>query len=141
MLWSTVVNGNIFVDFKNYIQNDEFKKMDSAQLWRSFLKLVTDIVYDYEKSMEEQGIPKIVIDKMKVKNNDMINLIIDLIEGICNSSFYNSDNNLLKVYSILNIILSVLENTISHSESTCNSINGQLKGLSFNDGGRIVTEP
>ncbi len=126
---------------KNYIQNDEFKKMDSAQLWRSFLKLVTDIVYDYEKSMEEQGIPKIVIDKMKVKNNDMINLIIDLIEGICNSSFYNSDNNLLKVYSILNIILSVLENTISHSESTCNSINGQLKGLSFNDGGRIVTEP
>jgi hypothetical protein len=126
---------------KNYIQNDEFKKMDSAQLWRSFLKLVTDIVYDYEKSMEEQGIPKIIIEKMKVKNNDMINLIIDLIEGICNSSFYNSDNNLLKVYSILNIILSVLENTISHSESTCNSINGQLKGLSFNDGGRIVTEP
>lgn len=115
--------------------------MDNAQLWRSFLKLVTDIVYDYEKNMAEQGIPKIIIDKMKVKNNDMINLIIDLIEGICNSSFYNSENNLLKVYSILNIILSILENTISHSESTCNSINGQLKGLSFNDGGRIVTEP
>jgi len=128
-------------NIKNYIQDDEFKKMDNAQLWRSFLKLVNDIVYDYEKNMAEQGIPKIIIDKMKVKNNDMINLIIDLIEGICNSSFYNSENNLLKVYSILNIILSILENTISHSESTCNSINGQLKGLSFNDGGRIVTEP
>ena len=127
-------------NIKNYIQDDQFKKMDNAQLWRSFLKLVTDIVYDYEKNMAEQGIPKIIIDKMKVKNNDMINLIIDLIEGICNSSFYNSENNLLKVYSILNIILSILENTISHSESTCNSINGQLKGLSFNDGGRIVTE-
>ena len=119
-------------NIKNYIQDDEFKKMDNAQLWRSFLKLVNDIVYDYEKNMAEQGIPKIIIDKMKVKNNDMINLIIDLIEGICNSSFYNSENNLLKVYSILNIILSILENTISHSESTCNSINGQLKGLSFN---------
>lgn len=128
-------------NIKNYIKDDQFKKMDNAQLWRSFLKLVTDIVYDYEKNMAEQGIPKIIIDKMKVKNNDMINLIIDLIEGICNSSFYNSENNLLKVYSILNIILSILENTISHSESTCNSINGQLKGLSFNDGGRIVTEP
>jgi hypothetical protein len=46
-----------------------------------------------------------------------------------------------KVYSILNIVLSILENTISGSESTCNSINGQLSGLSFNDGGRIVTEP
>ncbi len=128
-------------NIKNYIQDDQFKKMDNAQLWRSFLKLVNDIVYDYEKNMTELGIPKIIIDKMKVKNNDMINLIIDLIEGICNSSFYNSENNLLKVYSILNIILSILENTISHSESTCNSINGQLKGLSFNDGGRIVTEP
>ena len=62
-------------------------------------------------------------------------------EGICNSTFYNSENNLLKVYSILNIILSVLENTISHSQATCNSINGQLKGLIFVDGGRIIEEP
>ena len=126
---------------KKYISSGEFKKMDNAQLWQSLLKLITDIVYDYEREMEQYGIPKVVIDKMKVKNNDMINLIIDLIGGICNSTFYNSDNNLLKVYSILNIILSILENTISGSEATCNSINGQLAGLSFNDGGRIVTEP
>ena len=126
---------------KNYISSGDFKNMDNAQLWQSLLKLITDIVYDYEKEMEQAGIPKVVIEKMKVKNNDMINLIIDLIGGICNSTFYNSDHNLLKVYSILNIVLSILENTISGSESTCNSINGQLAGLSFNDGGRIVTEP
>jgi hypothetical protein len=90
--------------------------------------------------MSDVGIPKIIIEKMKVKNNEMINLIIDLIEGISNSSFYDSENNLLKVYSILNIILSILENTISSSDSICNSINGQLKGLTFNDGGRIVKE-
>ena len=128
-------------NIKKYISSGEFKNMDNAQLWQSLLKLITDIVYDYEKEMEQVGIPKVVIEKMKVKNNDMINLIIDLIGGICNSTFYNSDNNLLKVYSILNIVLSILENTISGSESTCNSINGQLAGLSFNDGGRIVTEP
>ena len=128
-------------NIKNYISSGDFKNMDNAQLWQSLLKLITDIVYDYEKEMEQAGIPKVVIEKMKVKNNDMINLIIDLIGGICNSTFYNSDHNLLKVYSILNIVLSILENTISGSESTCNSINGQLAGLSFNDGGRIVTEP
>ena len=128
-------------NIKNYISSGEFKNMDNAQLWQSLLKLITDIVYDYEKEMEQVGIPKVVIEKMKVKNNDMINLIIDLIGGICNSTFYNSDHNLLKDYSILNIVLSILENTISGSESTCNSINGQLAGLSFNDGGRIVTEP
>jgi hypothetical protein len=127
--------------FKEFINNGEFKKMDNAQLWQSLLKLITDIVYDYEREMEQVGIPNIVIEKMKVKNNETINLIIDLIEGICNSSFYNSENNLLKVYSILNIVLSILENTISGSQDTCNSINGQLAGLSFGDGSRIVTEP
>ena len=87
--------------------------------------------------MDESGIPKIVIEKMKSKNNDTITLTIDLIEGICNSQFYTSDKNFLKLYSILNIILSVLENTISNSENVCNSINGALKGLTY-DG---KTEP
>jgi hypothetical protein len=102
---------------------------------------MNDIIYDYENDMRDIGIPQIIIEKMKVKNNDTINLIIDLMEGICNSTFYNSENNLLKVYSILNIILSVLENTISHSQATCNSINGQLKGLIFVDGGKVLKEP
>jgi len=38
---------------------------------------------------------------------------------------------LLKVYSILNILLTILENTINSSEGVCNSINGALKGLTF----------
>ena len=29
------------------------------------------------------------------------------------------------------LLLSVLENTISNADSVCNSINGQLKGLKF----------
>jgi hypothetical protein len=81
--------------------------------------------------MESVGIPKIIIEKMKVRNNDTISLTIDLLEGVCTSQFYASDRNLLKVYSILNILLSVLENTISSSANICNSINGQLKGLSM----------
>jgi hypothetical protein len=78
---------------------------------------------------------------MKAKNNDTIQLTIDLIEGITNSQFYESEKNLLKMYSILNIILSILENLISSSESVCNSINGQLKGMSIMDGNRKITEP
>ena len=45
------------------------------------------------------------------------------------------------MYSILNILLSVLENTISNSEAVCNSINGQLKGLQFIDNGKNIKEP
>lgn len=128
-------------NLKSFLSSGEYRNMDNAQIWKAFLEIINKIIFDYEREMVETGIPNVVIEKMKAKNNDTINLIIDLIEGICSSNFYDSDKNLLKVYSILNIILSVLDNTISNAESTCNSINGQLSGLSFNDGGRIVTEP
>jgi len=118
-----------------YVNSKEFENMDYSQIWKSFLSLTNDIIYDYEREMSEQGIPRIIIEKMKTKNNDTISLTIDLIEGICNSQFYNSEKNLLKIYSILNIMLSILENTISNSEAVCDSINGQLKGLTM-DGKR-----
>ena len=127
-------------DLKSFLQTD-YKSMGASEIKGAFLDLINKIIYDYERQMGDAGIPKIIIEKMKVRNNDTIHLTIDLIEGICGSNFYDSDNNYLKVYSILNIILSVLDNTISNSESTCNSINGQLAGLSFSEGGRVVTEP
>lgn len=121
----------------NYVNSKEFESMDDAQICKSLLNLVNTIVYEYEKEMSNVGIPNIIIDKMKEKNNTTISLMLDLIDGVCGSQFYKSENNLLKVYSILNILLSVLENTISNSETVCNSINGALKGLVF-DG---KTEP
>jgi len=124
-------------NIRKYVDAKDFEKMEDAELWTSLLSLINNIIYDYEREMELAGIPKVIIEKMKVKNNDTISLTIDLIEGICNSQFYSSDKNLLKIYSILNIMLSILENTISNSDHICNSINGQLKGMSM-DG---KTEP
>jgi hypothetical protein len=115
----------------DFVNSKEYQDMDDAKVWRALLDLINQIVFDYEKDMIESGIPKIVVDKMKSRNNDTITLTIDLIEGICNSRFYESEKNFLKVYSILNILLSVLENTISNSDNVCNSINCALKGLKF----------
>jgi len=123
---------------KNYKRNIEkfvagktYETMDEPQILKSFLNLINQTVYDYEREMVEVSIPAVIIEKMKIKNNDNILLTIDLVEGICSSQFYDSEKNLLKVYSILNIIMSVLENTINSSESICNSINGALHGLTY----------
>jgi hypothetical protein len=118
-------------NISKFTLSKEYQEMDDAKLHTNLLNLINMTVYDYEREAEESGIPKIIIEKMKLKNNDTISLTLDLIEGICNSQFYKSEKNLLKVYSIMNILLSVLENTISNSENVCNSINGQLKGLTF----------
>lgn len=128
-------------NLNDFVTDKSYEDMDESKLWKTLLNLLNKIVYDYEREMGEVGISKIIIDKMKIKNNDTISLTIDLIEGICNSQFYTSDKNLLKIYSILNIILSVLENTISNSENICNSINGQLKGMKIDGPDGSVQEP
>ena len=124
---------------QQYISSKVYENMDEAELWKSILALINDIVYEYEKEMENMGIPKIIIEKMKERNNETITLIIDLTEGVCSTEFYSSKNNLLKIYSILNIFLSVLQNIITNSILVCNSINGGLKGqFVIVDGKKII---
>ena len=118
-------------ELSNYVSSKKYEAMDDAELWNSLIQLINNIIKKYESEMTLAGIPPVVIEKMKVKNSDIISLTIDLLEGICNSKFHTSDKNRIKIYSILNILLSILENTIFNSESVCNSINGQLAGLQF----------
>ncbi len=124
-----------------FISSNKYREMDQSELWKSLLEMTNEIIHSYERECEDSGVPKIVIMKMKSKNNETIDLTIDLIQNIINSKFYQSEKNFLKVYSILNIILSVLESTISASEGVCNGINGQLKGLQIDEGGKTYTEP
>jgi hypothetical protein len=122
-----------------YIASKVYEKMNEDELWKSILNLINTIVYEYEKEMEKMNVPKIIIEKMKERNNETITLIIDLTEGVCSSEFYDSENNLLKIYSIQNILLSVLQNIISNSIIVCNTINGDLKGqYVIVDGKKII---
>jgi hypothetical protein len=125
---------------QSYVNSKTFLNMSDSELWRSLLTLLNDIVYNYESEMINSGIPKLVVEKMKSRNNDMITLTINLIENICTSNFYKTDDNLLKVYSVLNILLSILENAIQNSETVCNSINGELRGLEITEGGITYRE-
>ena len=119
------------LNLQSWIEDKKFETMDDAQLWTSSLALINKIIYDYETEMIKSGIPPIIIEKMKVRNNESISLTIDLLESICSSQHYSSERNLLKMYSILNVLLSILESTISSSLYICNTINGQLKGLTM----------
>ncbi len=128
------------VKIREYIEKKDFEKMDESELWNSLLSLINSIIFEYETGLRTAKIPEIIIERMKTKNNDTLSLTIDLLEGVCNSNFYESDKNLLKMYSILNIILSILENTISAADLICNSINGELKGLKYSENGKEYKE-
>jgi hypothetical protein len=126
---------------RQYVNSREFENMGESELRNSVFDLFNNIITDYERNMEKFGIPLIIIEKMKVRNNDMFLLIIDLAQGVCSSPFYQSEKNLLKIYSILNILLSVLDGTLSNVDGVCNSINGQLKGMKYSFGGKEYVEP
>ena len=128
----TIFLKNYKRNIEKFVSDKSYETMDEPQILKAFLNLINQTVYDYEREMIEIGITPIIIEKMKVKNNDNISLTIDLVEGVCSSQFYNSENNLLKIYSILNILLTILESTVNNAESVCNTINGQLKGMEFN---------
>jgi hypothetical protein len=122
---------------KKFVEEKSYEQMDENQIWNKFLSLINEIIYDYETEMISIGIPKVIIEKMKSRNNERVSLIIELIHGICNSPFYNSDKNYLKVFTFLNTYMTILNDTITSSVKVCDTINGQLKGMSM-DG---KTEP
>lgn len=115
-----------------FVNDDRYKLMDNSELRKTMLKVLTDVVFQYESKMRESRIPEIVINKMKSKNNDTLTLMIDLINSILDSNHYESKNNLLKIFSFMNILLAILENMMSHCVSVSNELNGELSGLSYN---------
>lgn len=116
---------------REYVMDGSYKEKDSAELRRSLLYLITNIIRIMEIEMKECGIPDVVIMKMKNALGDRISLTVDLINSICDSSFYDGDGNYLKIYSFLNIVHSILDNTITNVDGVCNNINGEMVGLSM----------
>jgi hypothetical protein len=112
-----------------FIKDPAYKKMSNPELKQTLIKLLTHIIQEYELEMKKQGLPDAIINKMRNKNNETLNLIMELINSICNSNFYNTEDNLLKIYSFLNILFAILENIVINADIVCNSINGELKGM------------
>jgi hypothetical protein len=114
-----------------FVKDGSYKEMKGPELKQFLLQIFTDVVNEYENNMRKIKLPDVIIAKMKAKNNETLNLSRDLVSHITDNSFYNSEDNSLKVYSFLNIVLSILENTLAHCEELSNTLNGELKGIKF----------
>lgn len=124
-------------EIKKFLNEKDYKNMDNSELRKNLLSLITDIIKKMEDTMRDNEIPNIIVVKMKNILVERMDLTMDLINSISESNFYDSEENLLKIYSFLNVIHSVLDNTISNIEKVINDLNGELSGLSM--GG--YTEP
>lgn len=128
-------------EIKHYLNEKSYKNMGDAELRNSIQSLLTNIEVKYESTMVEAGIPIVVIEKMRISNSTTSMMLFNMTENICDSLHYKSENNYLKVYSIMNTIQGILDAVITQSEKTCNLINGELSGKSYIENGKKYVEP
>lgn len=120
-----------------FVNDGKYKDMDNATLKSNMYSLFGDIVFSYESKMKNEKLPDAVIAKMKLKNNETYALLLELVNSVCDNHFYDTDKNMLKMFTILNILNATLEYTINVATEVCDNINGELSGKEF-DG---FTEP
>lgn len=122
---------------KNYAKYGSYRGVDISTLEKQMVRIITDITIDYEEKMISVGIPEVIVSKVRIILRRDLELLVNLIQKITISPVYDEDGNLLKVYSFLNVINTVLESTLINIIEVCDSINGELGGL-YMDG---KTEP
>ena len=116
---------------ESFVKSKKYETLDNNEFWNSISELINNITKDYESEMLSMGIPILVIEKMKIRNNDYVELIRNLVKGISESEFYKSEKNRLKMYSVLNVICPIIESSIFHSETVCTVLNGELTGMTY----------
>ena len=116
---------------ESFVKSKKYESLDNNEFWNSISELINNITKDYEAEMLAMGIPSLVIEKMKIRNNDYVELIRSLVKGISESEFYKSEKNRLKMYSVLNVICPIIESSIFHSEVVCTVLNGELTGMTY----------
>lgn len=131
----TILLRHYKISLQKLVSDKSTKEMDGDMLWKTILDMLNDTIFSYEREMEGVGIPKTVIESMKAKNNLTLVLTFSLLETVCVSKLYDSENNHLKMYAVLNTMMSILDHSISLSEMVCSEINGALSGCRYTDPG------
>jgi len=135
---SAVFKKYLFIYYKQYrdslyifVNDGKYKDMDNATMKSNLYSLFGDIVFNYENKMRNEKLPDVVIAKMKLKNNETYTLLLELVNSVCDNHFYDTDKNMLKMFTILNILNATLEYTINVANEVCDNINGELSGREF----------
>jgi hypothetical protein len=108
---------------KNYPTNN--------QVGQEFLKTVVDLVNEYEKQWEQDGIPPKVIQKFHKWHDNHAQIFIEAIENITGGSSFSSKKEVIN--AILEIGNAMLLLTILDAEKTLGDLNGELSGMTYKD--------
>lgn len=87
--------------------------------------LIIDCLKEYEDKARNEGIPDIFINKFRVWNSPHTHILIDSVQSICTSKFYDSFEE--KIVAVLDILTFSFRVTLIDAERTINDLNGELE--------------
>jgi hypothetical protein len=101
----------------------------NTQIGQDFLKATVDLVDEYERLWEQDGIPQNIIQKFHKWHDNHAQIFIDAIESITGGSSFNSKKEVIN--AILEISNAMLLLTILDAEKTLGDLNGELTGMTY----------
>lgn len=121
---------NNLILFVKSLKDVDFSKFNNEELFFFFTENIFKIKEISSQEVLGLGIPKEVIERMKVIENDEVKIFNNLVANICASnSDYISNNE--KVAVIIDFLCALSGVSIVNAENAVDSLNGQLDGLAY----------
>lgn len=117
------------VGMREVVSNKEISKMRRIELKNYITNKITSAIKEYEQFAKDTGIPQVIIKKFSKWHSRSVSFVMDGIEDICMSSFY--DNNVARLNGLLSLLLAAFHATIIDAERTLDDLNGDLAGLTY----------
>jgi hypothetical protein len=109
---------------KNFHTLTELAGTNKSLSVHDYINCITNIVREYESESIKANIPEIFIRRFSEWHTPKIIIIKDLIEYICRSNIYDSEQE--KLSAILDVIVMVLHLTMMDAEAVVGKMNGEL---------------
>jgi hypothetical protein len=121
---------NNLILFIKSLKDIDFSKFNNEELFFFFTENIFKIKEASSQEVIGMGIPKEVIERMKVIENDEVKIFNNLVANICASnSDYISNNE--KVAVIIDFLCALSGVSIVNAENAVDSLNGQLDDLVY----------
>lgn len=107
----------------------DYEHMSNADIKQAFTQATLDLVNQYETKWQQDGIPKIVIDKFHQWHDNHAEMFMETIDSITSGSCFGSAREIVNAILEMNMLMILL--TLLDAERTLGDLNGELTGLTY----------
>ena len=107
----------------------DYQNMSKSDIRQAFTEAMLNLVSEYESTWEQNGIPRIVVDKFHKWHDNHAQMFLEAIESITGGTCFSSPREIMNAILEMNAMMLLL--TILDAEKTLGDLNGELSGMEY----------